>query len=102
MDEIQLSGKAYPFRFDMRALKEYKAKTKNDILIGFDQSTENVIALTFCAIKSGLKFRGEDFSKLTEDDIADIVTVADLKLITSALISQVGGGGDDQGEAKPS
>jgi hypothetical protein len=102
MDEIQLSGKAYPFRFDLRALREYKAKTNNDILLGFDQSTENVIALTFSAIKSGLKFKGEDFSKLTEDDIADIVTVKDLAMITAALISQVGGGDAAQGETKPS
>jgi hypothetical protein len=102
MDYITLSDKQYPLRFDLRALKEYKAKTKNDVLEEFKATTENIIALAYCAIKSGYKFSNEDGSKLTEELVADITTVRDLKKITAALIAQTSSNEEpSEGEGKP-
>jgi hypothetical protein len=90
MQTIELSGDKYPIRFDFRALKEYKAITKNDVLTGFESNTENVITLTYCALKSGHIYNKKTQFELTEDAVAGIIDVSDLNKITTLLVQQIG------------
>lgn len=90
MDTINLSGKNYPIRFDFRALKEYKSISKNDVLLGFEQTTENIITLTFCALKSGHLFSSTTEFAMSEDGVSSVLSLPDMANVVKALIEQLG------------
>ena len=87
MDHVTLSEKEFPVRWDFLALKEYKAMTKNDALVSFENSTENVIALAFCGIKHGYRFLGEKFD-MKPDEIAGLMLPRDLAVIVQLFAKQ--------------
>lgn len=87
MDYIKLSDKDFPVRWDFMALKEYKAMTKNDALVKFENSTENVIALAFCGIKHGHRFLSEKF-ELKSEDIAGLMLPRDIHAIVDLFAKQ--------------
>jgi hypothetical protein len=97
MTNINLSGKNYPLRFDMRALKEYKSISKNDVLVQFDNNTDNVVTLTYCAIKSGYLFEKQTFT-ITEEEVSSMIELSDISKITKALIEQLGINPSEKGE----
>jgi hypothetical protein len=91
MESINLSGNNYPIRFDFRALKEYKSISKNDALTGFQNNTENIVTLTYCALKSGHMFKDKrnDFT-LTEEQVSEILGVRDMFKVVDAFMKEVG------------
>lgn len=102
MEKINLSGKEYPIRFDFRALKEYKAITKNDILISFDQNTDNVVTLTYVALKSGFMEENPNATNfnLDEEGVSKIVALGDMMKVVNAFLKEIGKvKGDVTGEA---
>jgi hypothetical protein len=99
MTNINISGKNYPLRFDMRALKEYKSLTKNDVLVQFENNSDNVVTLTYCAIKSGYLFDKATFT-ITEEEVAEMLLISDIEKITNALIYQMGIKPGEPGEQK--
>jgi hypothetical protein len=94
MESIKLNGKDYPIRFDFRALKEYKSKTKNDVLVKFDSSTDNIITLSYCSLKSGALNNSEEFG-MSEEDVSKLVTIKDMMLIVAGLKEELGISDDD-------
>jgi hypothetical protein len=105
MEKIKLSGKEYPIRFDFRALKEYKSITKNDLLVDFEQSTDNVAALAYVALKSGYYEENPNASdfNLNEESVSRICAVGDLMKIVNAFMKEINQvkGEDDKNEQKP-
>lgn len=89
MHYIELNGEKYPLRFDMRALKEYKSLSGNDVLVGFDHKTENIIHLAFCGIKSGFLLEKMEF-KMTDEELSSVIGIGDLKKLINSLHEQMG------------
>jgi hypothetical protein len=108
MENIELSGKKYPIRFDFRALKEFKSITKNDVLKSFDaKDTDNIITLTWVAVKSGYFFSNPNATEcsITEEEIARHISFGEMQKIISAFMTEIkgllspgSGDGDDPGE----
>jgi hypothetical protein len=95
MDNINLSGKNYPIRFDFRALKEYKSISNNDALTGFVNNTDNIVTLTYCALKSGQLFNDKKVEfTMTEEDVSSILGVGDTMKVVNAFLEEVGVKGD--------
>ncbi|HYG02104.1 MAG TPA: hypothetical protein VD927_06630 [Chryseosolibacter sp.] len=90
-DLIKLSGKDYPIRFDMAALKEYKAITNNDVLSGFENTTDNIITLAYCVLKSGHRFNNptNEF-QFSIEQVSGLIEVADIPKITKKLLQSLG------------
>ena len=108
MEYIELSGAKYPIRFDFRALKEFKALTKSDVLKGFDaKDTDNLIVLTYVGLKSGFYFANPSAKEcpITEEDISRMVAVSDMVIVISAFMKEVhgllGSGEDNETPDKP-
>lgn len=94
MEHIELSGAQYPIRFDFRALKEFKALTGADVLKGFDsQDSDNIVALTFTAIKSGYYFSNPKAvdCPITIEDVSRMVAFGDMVKVISAFMKEVQG-----------
>jgi hypothetical protein len=101
MDNITIADATYPVRWDMLALKEYKALTKNDAIAGFEGTTENLIALVYVGIKGGSRLSGEKF-EMKQDDIAAILMPKEIKAIVKVFGEQCGLSSSVEGELKPS
>jgi hypothetical protein len=94
MDCIELSGTKYPVRFDFRALKEFKTITKNDVLKSFDaKDTDNIIILTYVAIKSGYYFTITNPNAaecpITEEQVARAVEMKDMVTVIQSFLGQI-------------
>lgn len=92
MDNIELSGKKYPIRFDFRALREFKALTKNDVLKNFDaKDTDNIITLTYVALKSGFFFTNPNAQDcpINEEQVSRLVSLSDMKQVIKALVDDL-------------
>jgi hypothetical protein len=92
MDNIELSGKKYPIRFDFRALKEFKALTGNDVLKEFDpKDSHNIVILTYTALKSGFFFVNPSAQAcpITEEDVSRLLSIRDVSKVIAAFMEEV-------------
>jgi hypothetical protein len=79
MDSIKLSdSKSYPLAFDVRGMKEFKAKTGCDILTQLNPiDTDHLFALAFVFLKSGhfnMNPTSQEFP-LNEDQLSRLLTL---------------------------